>query len=287
MPYGARTFLGTDFSATRPPGQLIRVPAYLRNPRTLVPVLILLPPSEGKTAPTAGPSVDLSTLSHPGLADARQRVADTLAKVSGQRNALEALGVGPALTADVERNRNVWDNPTAPAANVYTGVLYDAAGASTWTSKELVHAADRVRVVSALWGAVSPADLIPAYRLSMSTSLGRIGPLTSFWRQHLATELSTLADGRLVIDCRSAAYVAAWRPAGVAHVTVRVERELNGKRTVVSHMAKHTRGLLAGALVRADAVPESPEDLADVARHLPGVIDVGLERHELTLVVAG
>lgn len=250
-------------------------------------MLILLPPSEGKTAPAAGPPVDLASLSHPSLATARERVAATLAKVSGQANALSALGVGAALSADVERNRTVWDNPTGPAAAVYTGVLYDAAGATEWSSTELSRAAERVRIISALWGAVSPADSIPAYRLSMSTSLGRIGPLTAYWRKHLATELSELADGRLVIDCRSAAYVAAWRPASVPHVTVRVERELNGKRTVVSHMAKHTRGLLAGELVRADAVPESLSDLADASRHLPGVVDVVLEDHELTVVVAG
>src|SRR5690606_21343724 len=142
--------------------------------------------------------------------------------VSGQRGALKTLGVGPALSADVEHNRTVWENPSAPAASVYTGVLYDAAGAAAWTAAELAQAAERVRLVSALWGAAPPADVIPAYRLSMSTSLARIGPLTAYWRKHLATELSELAEGRLVVDCRSAAYVAAWRPASTPHVTVRV-----------------------------------------------------------------
>ena len=250
-------------------------------------VLILLPPSEGKTASATGAAVQLDSLSHPGLANARRRVGDALVKVSGQRNAYDVLGVGPSLGAEVERNRILWDNPAAPASAVYTGVLYDAAGAADWTGTDLERAGERVRIVSALWGAVSPADRIPAYRLSMSTSLGRIGPLASFWRQQLAEELGHLAHGRLVIDCRSSSYVAAWRPAGTPHVSVRVERELNGKRTVVSHMAKHTRGLLTGALVKADAVPESPQDLADAARTLEGVADVGLTEHELTVVVTG
>ncbi|MDN4481506.1 YaaA family protein [Demequina muriae] len=250
-------------------------------------MLILLPPSEGKTAPTAGASVDLAALSHPALASARQRVGDALAKVSGQRNALDALGVGPSLAGEVERNVTLWGNPADAAAAVYTGVLYDAAGMGTWSGERLRRAAERIRIISALWGAVSPADSIPAYRLSMSTSLGRIGPLASFWRQHLAEELSHLADGRLVVDCRSSSYVAAWRPTGAEHVSVRVERELNGRRTVVSHMAKHTRGLLAGALATADAVPESAADLADAARTVDGVIDVTLGAKEITLVVAG
>ncbi|MFW2514508.1 YaaA family protein [Demequina sp. SO4-13] len=250
-------------------------------------MLILLPPSEGKTAPAQGSPVDLEALAHPALASARRRVGDTLAKVSDQRNGLDVLGVGPGLADDVARNRTLWVNPADAAARVYSGVLYDAADMGAWGDAELSRAAERVRIISALWGAVSPADPIPAYRLSMSTSLGRIGPLASYWRKHLAEELSHLADGRLVVDCRSSSYVAAWRPTGAEHVAVRVERELGGQRTVVSHMAKHTRGLLAGALATADAVPESAADLADAARAIDGVVDVTLGVREITLVVAG
>lgn len=255
--------------------------------RTLVRVLILLPPSEGKTAPAQGAPVDLDSLSHPALASARRRVGDTLATVSGQRNALDVLSVGPSLAEDVERNRTLWDNPADAAARVYSGVLYDAAGMGSWSEDQLHRAADRVRIVSALWGVVSPADAIPAYRLSMSTSLGRIGALASFWRKHLAEELSHLADGRLIVDCRSSSYVAAWRPTGAEHVTVRVEREVDGRRTVVSHMAKHTRGLLAGQLATADAVPETGADLADAARRIEGVIDVAQKAGTLTIVLQG
>ena len=262
-------------------------PGWRHAPRTLVRVLILLPPSEGKTAPHSGSPVDLTSLAHPLLSAARRRVGDALVKVSGQRNAFDVLGVGPSLGSEVARNTTLWEAPSAPAAQVYTGVLYDAAGAASWDGTALARAADRVRVISALWGAVSPADPIPAYRLSMSTSLGRIGPLASFWRQHLGSELAHLADGRLVIDCRSSSYVAAWRPTGAPHLAVRVERDLGGRRTVVSHMAKHTRGLLAGALVAAPQVPESAAELADVARSLDGVIDVSLRDKEITLVVQG
>ena len=178
---------------------------------TLVPVLILLPPSEGKTAPASGAPVDLSALSHPALEDHRRRVGDALVKVSGQRNAREVLDVGARLGAEVERNRTLWDNPSATAATVYSGVLYDAAGMATWDGPTLERAQSHVRIVSALWGAVSPADPIPAYRLSMGTSLGRIGPLASFWRRHLPRELDALADGRLVVDCRSASWRASAR----------------------------------------------------------------------------
>ena len=96
-----------------------------------------------------------------------------------------------------------------------------------------------------------------------------------------------MADGSLVVDCRSAAYVAAWRPSHTPWLSVRVERDLNGKRSVVSHMAKHTRGLLAGALVAHDAVPSNADELADIARDLDHVIEVSATDKELTIVLAG
>ncbi|WP_227589876.1 YaaA family protein [Demequina pelophila] len=266
----------------------------MSGPTTLATVLILLPPSEGKTAPAAGDPVDLAGLSHPGLEEPRRRVADALATVSGQRNAMEALGVGASLAAEVERNRTVWGNPAAASATVYSGVLYDAAGMATWDDARLARARTHVRTVSALWGAVSPADRIPAYRLSMGISLGRLGGLATFWKRHLPAELDALADGRLVIDCRSAAYVAAYRPADAPWVSVGVQRELNGRRAVVSHMAKHTRGLLTAHLLGDDAVPETAADLADAAAGMIGdaLVDVALVRKakgpdELTLVIAG
>ncbi len=256
-------------------------------------MLVLLPPSEGKTAPLAGSPVDLTALSHPDLAEARRRVADTLAKVSGQRNAMQVLGAGASLSDEVARNITVWDNPADAAARVYTGVLYEAAGMADWDDAMLARAQDRVRTVSALWGAVAPHDRIPAYRLSMGTTLGRLGGLAAFWRSRLTPELGALADGGLVVDCRSSSYVAAYRPEG-PWASVKVMRELHGKRSVVSHMAKHTRGLLAAHLVRSDATPESPQDLADAAAGMIGeaLVDVSLTTSakgpaELTLVVAG
>nr|WP_296667311.1 peroxide stress protein YaaA [Demequina sp.] len=238
--------------------------------------------------------MDLASLSHPGLAPHRRRVGDALARSSGQRNAMHVLGAGASLAAEVDRNRTVWDNPAAASSTVYSGVLYDAAGMAEWDGAMLDRARHHVRTVSALWGAVSPVDRIPAYRLSMATSLGRIGPLATFWRRHLPAELDALAAGRLVVDCRSASYVAAYRPAEAPWVTVGVQRELAGRRAVVSHMAKHTRGLLAAHLMGDDALPETAADLADAAAGMIGdaLVDVTLVTRttgpdELTLVIAG
>ncbi|WP_313279869.1 peroxide stress protein YaaA [Timonella senegalensis] len=244
-------------------------------------MLILLPPSEGKTAPTSGPALELSTLTHPGLNATRQRVLDELATVSKAPNALELLGVGASLAAEVERNVSLRVEPTAPAREVYTGVLFDALALGSMTPTQSARADESVRIISGLWGAVSPADAIPAYRLSMGVSLGELGSLGALWRKHLEPELSPIAANTVIVDCRSSSYVSAWKPKPAAldsdWVQVKVLRELNGKRSVVSHNAKHTRGVLARHLLtRRGNPPRTAHDLLKAARGCEDFFEVTL-----------
>ncbi len=236
-------------------------------------MLVLLPPSEGKTpAPDGAAPVDLASLCAPELTGARRRVLAALRTVSAGRDALEVLGVGPGLAAEVARNTALESAPAAPAREVYTGVLYAAAGLAELTGTALGRAQEHVRTVSALWGLVAPFDRIPAYRLSMGTALPPVGPLATSWRAPLAGVLDPLAEHRLVIDCRSAAYQAAWRPGPTARGWVGVRVVRDGK--VVSHHAKHTRGVLTRHLLhRAADVPRTPESLLAASRELVGAPD--------------
>ena len=70
--------------------------------------------------------------------------------------------------------------------------------------------------------------------------------------------------GELIVDCRSATYVAAWRPARddtATRVQVAVVEEVDGARRVVSHMAKKTRGEVARHLLVTGARPRTAADL--------------------------
>ncbi|RHA37541.1 YaaA family protein [Cellulomonas rhizosphaerae] len=235
-------------------------------------MLVMLPPSEAKTSPRRGRPVDVDALSFPALAPVRRKVVDALAEVSGRPDALELLGVGASLADEVARNTSLHQGVAGPARRVYTGVLYGAAGLDRLTPTGRARAAEHVRIVSGLWGVVTPEDVVPAYRLSMGTDLPGIGSLAAAWRAPLAEVLDPQADGQLVVDCRSAAYLAAWTPPRSADwVTVRVERELDGVRSVVSHHAKHTRGVLTRHLLtRRGRVPRDAEQLARVASELVG-----------------
>lgn len=252
-------------------------------------MLILLPPSEGKTPGSSGPAVDLASLSFPGLEVARKEVMARLAEASGREDALELLGVGASLAHDVERNLRLHAEPAAPAHSVYSGVLYEALGYGTLTPAQRRRAVEWIVVVSALWGAVGFGDPVPAYRLSMSTALPGVGRLASYWKPRLAEALAERAQDALIVDCRSSTYAAAYAPPAASTVTVDVFRERNGKRTVVSHFAKHHRGeLVRHLLTRRGKAPGTPEALLGVAReHWEAELREGTPRrpHSLALIL--
>ncbi|MGD8201865.1 YaaA family protein [Ornithinimicrobium sp. W1679] len=234
-------------------------------------MLILLPPSESKATRGRGAPARPHTLSFPALAPARAEVAAALARASARPDAAALLGVGPGVAAEVARNLRLHEAPALPARELYTGVLYDALDLASLDVASARRATRRLVVVSALYGAVRPTDRLAPYRLSMGVSLPGPGPLASFWRPHLGPVLEAAAGRGLVVDCRSSTYAAAWAPAEAL-----APRWVQVRVPGATHMAKHTRGLVARALCRTPADPRRVQDLPallgqefDVALHEP------------------
>jgi hypothetical protein len=223
-------------------------------------VLILLPPSEGKTQRRRGRALDLETLSFPELTGLRASVIDGAAEISARPEAHRLLGVSPRLVEEVARNTRLRTAPTAPAGDVYSGVLYDALDLGSLDPASKRRANRRIIILSALFGAVRPTDRIPAYRLHPCVRLPGTGELTQAWRAVLAPVLEQAARSRrLIVDCRSNTYAAMWHPKGEL-----AERRVQVTVPGASHLAKHTRGLVVRRLVQSAARPRHPEDLVDV-----------------------
>lgn len=226
-------------------------------------MLILLPPSEGKTAPETGPPVDLKALAYAGeLTESRRKLLEALAALAELplERAVSMLAVSKGQTGEVAVDAELGSAPAGPAAEVYTGVLYDRLRLPELPKR----AQGRVLIASALWGVLRPADRIPYYRFSAKARLDGIGGLAAFWRPVL-TEALPDKEGTLVVDMRSGAYAAAWKPKRATLVAVRAFSEVKGKRKPVSHMAKAVRGEVARALLESKEPPESPEAAAAVA----------------------
>ena len=267
-------------------------------------LVLLPPSESKAAPARRGRGLDLDGLSFPELTDLRKRVLEALGETSGRPDALSLLGVGPSLAQEVARNLTLRTAPTRPAHAVYTGVLYDALGWPTLSPAARRRGGSRIVIISALWGALRPNDRVPSYRLSMDGELPGLGPLARLWRPELTPVLTAAAGRRgLVVDCRSGPYTAAGpltgtsptrtlptrtSPTGTSPtrtsptrtspnratdpgpavagrtVAIRVLREQHGRRSVVSHLAKHTRGQVTRHLLEQEADPATPAALAEV-----------------------
>ncbi len=134
---------------------------------------------------------------------------------------------------------------------------------------------------SALFGPVRLTDLITPHRLSGSVKLPGQGSVASIWSKALKELLAQQLNGHVVVDLRSAEYGAMYRPVRggeclTLNIAVAKVNPATGKRSVVSHWAKHTRGLLAGALLEAVAGGQLSGSEGDVDEILQ--VAAGLER---------
>ena len=245
-------------------------------------MLVLLPPSEGKAASGAEEPLALGDLSLPELNPARERALAALVELStgDPDRAAEVLGLSPGLRGELARNAALRTAGALPAGELYTGVLYDALELSTLSPEARARAESWLLVFSGLWGAVRIGDRIPPYRCSGGVKLPPLGALGTYWRPLTAEVLPGLAGEGLVLDLRSAAYAALWRPVGevagrTATVRVLHEREVGGvlKRSVVSHFNKATKGRLVRDLLEAGVEPGSPAELAEALRDLKHTVE--------------
>lgn len=217
---------------------------------------MLLPPSEGKAGQGDGPPLDLGRLSSPALNPNRELLVDRLVELCADEDAaVETLKLTARQRHHVKQNRELRTAPTLAAWELYTGVLYDRLGLGDLPD------GNQVLIASPLWGLLRPSDRVPPYRMPMSAQLPGTERLAKLWRPAVDEVLGSRDE--LIVDLRSGAYAQVWGPKNRG-VSVRVYKEdATGKRSVVTHMAKATRGEVARALLASSAQPTTPAELGD------------------------
>jgi cytoplasmic iron level regulating protein YaaA (DUF328/UPF0246 family) len=229
-------------------------------------VLILLAASESKAEVDRGEPLDAEKLSFPSLTPTRTAVLDALVEVSRQPDATRRLIVRPSLEPLVRRNIELREAPTTSADAVYAGAVYQAIGLDDLDASARRRARQWIVAISGLWGAVRLGDRIPPYRLNMCSRLPGLGHLPQVWQGPLAGVLPAAAGKGLVVDCRQAEFLTAWRPKGeLAERTVAVKavRDLAGGRGAQSADSMRTHGHVVRRIITDAIDPEDPEGLRD------------------------
>ena len=283
---------------------------------------ILLPPSAGKSTKETTNHLQLEKLwQAEHLTQTRHQLIDDVQNTALLADAAQIFKLGPKNSHEISQNLEVYDAPALAAWQLYDGVLYEAAkfaqifsyGACAQDgqgqgqgnqpqgsgqgqggqsqadqSQGLQRQLEELTLVfSALFGPVRLTDLITPHRLSGSVKLPGQGSVASVWSKALKELLTQQLSGHVVVDLRSAEYGAMYRPTRgsdclTLNIAVAKVNPATGKRSVVSHWAKHTRGLLAGALLRAVAGGQlaasdgDVDEILQVAAGLEGVTEVDI-----------
>lgn len=279
---------------------------------------ILLPPSAGKTTKESTNHLQLEKLwQAEHLTQTRRQLIDDVQNTALLADAAQIFKLGPKNAHEISQNLEIYDAPALAAWQLYDGVLYEAAKfAQIFSSGEPSQGsqgqgnqpqgsgqgqggqsqADQSQglqrqleeltlVFSALFGPVRLTDLITPHRLSGSVKLPGQGSVASIWSKALKELLTQQLSGHVVVDLRSSEYGAMYRPTRgsdclLLNIGVAKVNPATGKRSVVSHWAKHTRGLLAGALLEAVAGAQlsgsegDVDEILQVAAALEGVREV-------------
>ena len=145
-------------------------------------MFIFVPPSETKAFPAGTVPVELGSLVLPELAPIRAELLKALVRLARGRasTALEALGLSEGQAGELAHNRELGSAPAGLAAEVYTGVLYDALDLPALRRRGVT--TDHVLIFSALWGVLRPDDRIPHYRCPAGVKLPAVGSVSAAWR---------------------------------------------------------------------------------------------------------
>lgn len=225
--------------------------------------VILLPPSEGKAEggqprtkwkPTSGAFGD-------SLGGHRTRIVEALAAQQGGSAALLGVG-GRHLERAQAANRTVVGATTLPAAERYTGVVWDHLDLAGMTTAQRNRALPRIIVPSGLMGASLADDPVPDYRLKMGARLsGFGGTLAKWWRDAVSEAINDYARGCLVIDLLPTEHRGAYSPdlsLVAEHVVVDLMTP-TGKAG--GHDAKAAKGRLARHLLLSTPLIASHKEL--------------------------
>lgn len=227
------------------------VPTVRQTRQMRLNFVLLLPPSEGK-AEGGRPGTKWRPKSGTfglKLGARRGEVAAALAAEGGGNAALLGVG-GRHLKRAQAANRGVVGALTLPAAERYTGVVWEHLDLAGMTAAQRERALARIIVLSGLTGASLASDPVPDYRLKMGVRPpGFSGTLARWWRDAVSDAVNDYARGCIVIDLLPTEHRAAYSPdpfLDVDHVIVDLVTS-NGRAG--GHDAKAAKGRLARHLL--------------------------------------
>ncbi len=144
-----------------------------------------------------------------------------------------------------------------PALFAFKGDVYSGIQKDKYSDDDLRYAQDHLRILSGLYGALRPMDLIQPYRLEMKTRLHnpRGDNLYQFWGERITEQLNKALDKQkepVLVNLASNEYFKAVKPKKLDGrlLDVNFKETKEGKTRVIAIFAKRARGMMTDFILR-------------------------------------
>jgi cytoplasmic iron level regulating protein YaaA (DUF328/UPF0246 family) len=186
------------------------------------------------------------------IADLKKLSPQDVAKLMGLSDQLATLNVGRYR----DWSKTFSEINSKPAIYAFDGDVYDGFDVKSLNAKAIDFAQDHIRILSGLYGALRPLDLMQAYRLEMGTSLKntRGKDLYAFWGNRVTNSLKKILDKEkkpVLLNLASEEYfkVLQAKDLGCPVIAPVFQDAKEGKYKIISFYAKRARGLMARYVV--------------------------------------
>lgn len=186
------------------------------------------------------------------IADLKKLAPQEVADLMGLSDQLAALNVGRYR----DWSKKFTEENSKPAIYAFDGDVYDGFDVKSLNPKTVEFAQDHIRILSGLYGALRPLDLMQPYRLEMGTAFknARGKDLYAFWGGLVTESLKKILEKQkkpVLLNLASEEYFKVLQPQNLDCPVIApvFQDEKDGKYKIISFYAKRARGLMARYLV--------------------------------------
>ncbi|AGG33585.1 hypothetical protein D521_1017 [beta proteobacterium CB] len=186
------------------------------------------------------------------IADLKKLSPQEVANLMGLSDQLAALNVGRYR----DWSKKFTEENSKPAIYAFDGDVYDGFDVKTLDAKAIAFAQDHIRILSGLYGALRPLDLMQPYRLEMGTSFknARGKDLYAFWGERVTDSLKQVLEQQkkpVLLNLASEEYFKVLQAKNLdCPVISPIFQDCkDGKYKIISFYAKRARGLMARYVV--------------------------------------
>ena len=198
------------------------------------------------------------------IADLKKLSPQDVSKLMGVSDQLAALNIGRYR----DWSKKFTEENSKPAIYAFDGDVYDGFNVKTLNAKAVEFAQEHIRILSGLYGALRPLDLMQAYRLEMGTPFKnpRGKDLYAFWGSRVTDSLKKILEKQkkpVLLNLASEEYFKVLQPKDLdcQVISPMFQDAKDGKYKIISFYAKRARGLMARYVVENRIT--DPADLKD------------------------